>query len=347
MSDLKTNDEKGKEITNEELNDALRKLGQGDGAALIGENDEFEFECQQCGSCCMHRSDIILNPFDIYNAAKYLGISCRDFLEQYTTRTLGGQSHVPMVLLKSNEEDGFCPFLKFDYMDGGKFKCTINPAKPGACRSHPIGLMSQCDIGEDGTLNSAKVNFIKVAQCPQSHTGKMQKVSDWMQYYLDHQEETFKAHELTIVTDAIINWREFFFMTAVFSAASQKNGVLPHDEMFTQSFSMFANILIEFTYAQYDTNKPFLEQCEANGKFLHEKFTEMSKDLLPAMRTVFASCCKMTVKEAMKMADEKGFSITIAKLGLEGCSYDGVSMSEGLEGHNDEESEAPNGEDNS
>ena len=40
-------------------------------AQLIGENDSFGFTCKQCGTCCMNRSDIILNPYDIYRVLKW------------------------------------------------------------------------------------------------------------------------------------------------------------------------------------------------------------------------------------------------------------------------------------
>lgn len=41
----------------------------------IGVDDPFKFHCTMCGKCCYHREDILLNPKDIYNISKELGLT--------------------------------------------------------------------------------------------------------------------------------------------------------------------------------------------------------------------------------------------------------------------------------
>lgn len=345
MSDLLTTTDgepKDGGLSQEQLKKAAEELNMPGEPEFIGIDDEFEFECQQCGSCCMHRSDIILNAFDIYNAAKYLGIDPTEFLKTYTDRILGAQSKIPMVVLKTDPDSGFCPFLKFDYIDDGKFKCTINPAKPGACRSHPIGLLSECNV-EDMDSSAIKTSFIKVEQCPQSKTGKMQKVRDWMEYYLDHQDESLMAHKMTIMTTSVINWREFFLMTGVFAAGAQLHGKIDvRNDMMCQAFSMMASMLIQYGYANFEIDKDFEIQCEENRLFLSEKFKEIADDLIPAMREVFKGTCGVSTKDALEEADKTSLEDVITRLGAL-CKYQGVPLDNSE--YNDMDDEYEGGED--
>lgn len=331
------NTENGNDLTKEQLKRAVEQFGMPGSPEQIGIDDYFEFECQQCGACCMHRNDIILNAFDIYNASKYLGIETRDFITNYTIRYLGANSKIPIIVLKSEEKNGFCPFLKFDYAGCGAFKCSINPAKPGACSSHPIGLMSSCDIADNGDVNSIKTSFIKVDQCPQSKTGKMQRVKDWMKGYLDHKDESLKAHEMSIVTNSIINWREFFLITGVFTVSAARHGVKKvGDDMMTQAFNVLASLLIEFGYANFDTDKDFCLQCDENSEILKTQFTELNDKLLPSMKEVFYETCGITIEDAMKQADKEDIDKVIARIGVK-CTYQGMSMSEHDDSNNSKE----------
>ena len=40
----------------------------------IGTDEHFRFHCKQCGKCCINREDILLNPKDLYNISKELGL---------------------------------------------------------------------------------------------------------------------------------------------------------------------------------------------------------------------------------------------------------------------------------
>ena len=87
-----------------------------------------------------------------------------------------------MLLLKSDDETGFCPFLKFDVKSGGKFKCNIHAAKPGACANHPIGVVTARKTDSD----VEEFTFIKVDQCENSKCDNDVLVKDWVKPYLDN-----------------------------------------------------------------------------------------------------------------------------------------------------------------
>ena len=46
----------------------------------VGLDDKFRFNCTKCGMCCKNRDDILLNPYDVYRAAKALGITTKDIV---------------------------------------------------------------------------------------------------------------------------------------------------------------------------------------------------------------------------------------------------------------------------
>ena len=280
----------------------LKKFLKTNDVEEIDINDSFGFKCQQCGKCCINRDDIILNPFDVYNAAKYLGISVMEFIDKYTYITLGRQSKIPMLLLQPLN-NGFCPLLKFDIKDGGKFKCMIHSAKPGACANHPIGV-SYCfnkNIGE------SEVNYIKVKQCSNSVSDEMHTVKEWIQPYLDHQKEIDIAHKIQHLSTDYFNPRKFWTVVQILNGivdfkkdliSTEKDIELPNDFLsITDSLlNKYTTLSIEKGYAQYDINKPFIEQAEDNIKDLNDFYAE-TKNLYDFLVETFKIITKKDFEE--------------------------------------------------
>ena len=48
----------------------------------IGLDEPFQFHCTQCGKCCIHREDILLNPQDLFRIAKHLEQTPQDVVEK-------------------------------------------------------------------------------------------------------------------------------------------------------------------------------------------------------------------------------------------------------------------------
>ena len=59
-------------MTNEEMFQNIESF-------TVGLDDTFSFHCTQCGKCCIHRTDIILSPRDIFKMAKELKLSTLTF----------------------------------------------------------------------------------------------------------------------------------------------------------------------------------------------------------------------------------------------------------------------------
>ena len=297
---LESNEEK--EYTMQSIHKLLGN--QAEGISFISPNDSFEFECQRCGACCMNRRDIILSPYDIYNGAKYLGITTTEFMQKYTYHSLGNQSKIPMILLETNKSNGFCPLLKLDYKGSGKFKCAIHEAKPGACRNHPIGIMSSIHVDEETGETTTKTGYIKVNQCPQSKTGKMQSVADWMADYVAHEEEYDLAREMTMVTGSVMNWQGLFLMSSAFMFSLLKRGIAPSGDTMISAFEMMASKLVHIAYENYDTSKPFSEQCRANMEQLRQEFMDISEDVYIPMCNVFNALSDKKLDDLLDEAKE-------------------------------------------
>lgn len=273
-----------------EVIETIRKFTKDENAQFIKLDDTFKFKCQQCGQCCMHRHDIILNPFDVYNGAKYLGITTDEFVSKYLDVELGADSKIPMLLLKSDERTGFCPFLKFDVKGGGKFKCSIHAAKPGACANHPIGVITshKMDSEDDSDDNIEELSFIKVEQCDNSKSDNDVLVRDWVKSYTDNIEEIRVAHEIQTYMTKFFMPSELFKLCS-FIIRTKKASKLEDAKdifgMFLMAMETVVHSTIGYGYIEYDTNKPFLEQARKNKeelKGLYEAVGNIFKEMKEA-----------------------------------------------------------------
>jgi Fe-S-cluster containining protein len=123
---------------------------------LLSKKSKIRFQCQQSGKCC-HHNEVMLNPYDIMEAAKYLKISSVDFLDKYCTVHIGDSSHLPIAMLKQIQT-GQCAFLK-------KGICSIHPAKPKICRAFPLAAASIWNQ-KTGKRKQGYVNSAKHQSCP-------------------------------------------------------------------------------------------------------------------------------------------------------------------------------------
>ena len=97
----------------------------------IGLDEEFEFGCRMCGQCCTNRTDIILNPRDLYNIAKELCKRTDQIMDEYCDSYIGQTSRIPIVRLRAVGYDKHCPLL-----DGKK--CSVHKGKPTVCALFPL-----------------------------------------------------------------------------------------------------------------------------------------------------------------------------------------------------------------
>ncbi|HUU03433.1 MAG TPA: YkgJ family cysteine cluster protein [Myxococcota bacterium] len=103
----------------------------------LGEKEKFDFACHAglaCFTKCCSDINIMLTPLDVLGLARRLGVSTGDFLQEYTLTPITKDLHLPVVLLRMNdEEDKCCPLL-------GAEGCTVYAERPWACRMYPLGM---------------------------------------------------------------------------------------------------------------------------------------------------------------------------------------------------------------
>ncbi len=281
-----------KMLSKEELDDLISKTDHFGEKNLkcIGLEDTFEFSCKQCGSCCIGRQDIILNPFDVYRMSKKLNIDPGDFLLTYTEQITGSHSRLPMVTLKV-ADNGMCPFLKINNSKTGLFECSIQDAKPGACANHPIGVMFQ----ENTDTTETNFSFIKVEQCENSkNSGKHNKVKNWVRDYIDHKEEIKLAYEIQMIPIKYLNVPRFTaFMAAIIKLPNAIVEIFGEEDLSSDNIEKTLSTISRASkdasdifhaylsyvyswYTEYDTSKSFAEQAKAHLEEANEFLSDLN-----------------------------------------------------------------------
>jgi hypothetical protein len=94
----------------------------------VAEEIEAEIDCRTCANCC-RVAETDVTERDIARLARYLGISPREFVEQYTTTSAFEQKE-PIL----RRRDTGCIFLGTGAQQND---CTIYEARPDTCRDFP------------------------------------------------------------------------------------------------------------------------------------------------------------------------------------------------------------------
>jgi hypothetical protein len=183
------------------------------------------------------------------------------------------------VLLRTTS-NGFCPLLKYDIKDGGKFKCIIHAAKPGACSNHPIGVAYS--INKE--TNESNTQYIKVQQCENSVSDEMHTVREWVAPYTANEKEIEAAHKIQHLVTDYFNPRKFWLLSMVLKELSANSSIpeSEHDEfveMSSEMLKLYIATSINLGYVSYDIDKPFIEQAERNMEELRDFYVK-TKELI-------------------------------------------------------------------
>ncbi len=217
----------------------------------LGPDEPFKFHCTMCGKCCIKREDILLNPRDMYNLAKELGMTPHEVMNTYCETYIGGDSRLPVVRLKPRGKIRRCPLLK-------DRKCSVHNAKPTVCALFPIG---RGIAGEKGNIHSLTVKdiryFFSEPGCgddSETHT-----VREWLgEFGLSPEDEFF------------IKWQKCLFeLSMCFCRLEKKLGA----DM-GPIWSLTGSIL----YLMYDMEKPFEPQFSAHLGELHKLISELAEE---------------------------------------------------------------------
>ena len=64
------------------MDDRLKYIGEHLEEMLIGPDEKFRFHCTQCGTCCINREDLLLNPNALSNIPATLSFTPEEAYKQ-------------------------------------------------------------------------------------------------------------------------------------------------------------------------------------------------------------------------------------------------------------------------
>jgi len=128
---------------------------------FLSKKSKIHFQCQQSGQC-FHHNEVMLNPYDIMEMAKFMNMPSAEFFRKYVSIRIGGDSQLTIAMLLQIQS-GECAFLK-------DRKCSIHPAKPKICRAFPLAAGTVFDP----KTGKAKSGYLQTGRisCPGTKTNK-------------------------------------------------------------------------------------------------------------------------------------------------------------------------------
>ena len=213
---------------------------------FLTKDSSFLFRCTECGECCRNvpkEDKILLSPVDLYRAARCLDIEIQDVLAGYCDMIPGGESMLPLVILKERL-DGSCSFLK-------KGKCAIHEAKPLACALFPLGRVAFLN---DVTGEQEFHYYLEEFDCAAQRDTEV-RVQDWLDRFdIETYDECVRLYKrLGGVCSRLMHEAE---------TVEQKQ------EMFQTAFFLM--------YVKYDRNQPLQPQIEQNLAFIQSVYPDGS-----------------------------------------------------------------------
>ena len=203
----------------------------------IGLDDEFEFGCRMCGKCCTNRTDIMLNPKDLFNIAKELNKRTDQILDEYCESYIGQTSRIPVVRLRAVGYDKHCPLL-----DGKK--CSVHKAKPTVCALFPLARAFKLESKEGKADPKEVIYLLQESGCPakkEKHT-----VRQWLTDFGIPLVDQYHADWTNLISELSLKCQEL-----------EKK--LSDSEMNT-----VYNLIMVGVYLNYDTEQDFDLQFNEN-----------------------------------------------------------------------------------
>lgn len=102
----------------------------------LKEDETFCFSCHpgvHCFCDCCQQLELALTPYDVIRLKEVLGLTGKQFLDQYAVIEYEEGDIFPRVYLAmQNDGRESCPFVSLN-------GCTIYEGRPSACRTYPLG----------------------------------------------------------------------------------------------------------------------------------------------------------------------------------------------------------------
>lgn len=123
-------------------------------------NSKVNLGCNICDKCCINRGDIKITPINVIEISRYMNISKREFIENYTEHV----DNQPLeIVIKSI---------------GNRNRCILNDEKTSMCTVHPVKPM-QCVTFPLIPLDIERDIFYNQDTCVCDYKKEM-KVIDWL-----------------------------------------------------------------------------------------------------------------------------------------------------------------------
>ena len=228
------------------MNERLKEIVDNFDRMKIGLDDTFKFHCTMCGKCCINRDDILLNPKDLFNISKELGLKPIETINQYCDTYIGSDSRFPIVRLQPKGSIQRCPLLK-------DRKCSVHKVKPTVCAMFPIGRVLSFDPKKKSAVDvtPGEVSYIFVnpgcGDVAETHT-----VREWLSDFDIPSEDAY-----------FVKWQSHLTDLSRFLIWVEKKSN-PKDNFIETIW----NVIFTVAYCNYDTAKEFTPQFDTNMEAL-------------------------------------------------------------------------------
>lgn len=214
---------------------------------LVSSSECVNFHCTHCGACCRHvRETIPLDTLDAYRLAKFLRgrgehIDNLDTVfARYTEPVVLHESGYSVFMLKATGPEDACIFLRDN-------RCTIQQAKPRACRLYPFMAEPASKGGYRYLLSLDRSQHFKGGQV---QAGK------WMKKYFPTEDREFLQIDFSTAPTIAL-------LLGKVPASEQKRAVA---------------LYLWYRFSDFDLNRPLVEQYRENTGKLLDALKKPAKD---------------------------------------------------------------------
>lgn len=210
----------------------------------LKKNEWIKFKCCGCGACCQHvKESVPLESLDAFQLAKHFrsqGNNIKhidEVLYQYADPVPINECGYFIYMLKTIGPEDTCIFLKDN-------RCTVHAAKPRACRTYPL-CAEPVETG---------FHYHLCTEQPHHFRGKAIKISSFINRYFTQKDQAFVRLD---------------FLTTI-PIADLMHQIPEHKK------KAAIMLFLRYKYSDFDLDKPFQEQYEANIRSLLNALKNLS-----------------------------------------------------------------------
>ena len=238
---------------------------------VLGPKDTFNFSCSACGKCCRKREDpIILSAPDVFRLSQYLNKTCDEVIGNYCTWHIGGQSRLPVILLKE-KVNGSCVFLHHN-------ECSVHDVFLTNCRIYPLGRMVNFKSSMDELLEDqvpeepSRIKFEYFTQPIEAECGtdKTWTLEEYLNQFNTHQYDE----------DGVAWFQVLEHMIKTY------HGKLENEEV----RHVFSKLAMLFMYIHFDIQRGYAEQAKENIAILDKMMQTKSGQAILKINEINKRC---------------------------------------------------------